>query len=90
MSKLRNQILAGTAALFWAIWLCRNDMVFNRTPITSFLQVIFRATYWIRSCSPLFKEEERETMRTGCTLLETTVMEIFSKFGWKRSLRLNV
>ncbi|WVZ83546.1 hypothetical protein U9M48_030683, partial [Paspalum notatum var. saurae] len=42
---------------------------------------VARATYWIRSWSPLFKEEERETMRTGCTFLE-----IFSKFGWKRSL----
>ncbi|WVZ51083.1 hypothetical protein U9M48_002262 [Paspalum notatum var. saurae] len=45
-----------------------------------------RGTYWIRSWSPLFKEEEKRTMRTGCSFLETTVMKIFNKFGWKRSL----
>ncbi|WVZ61551.1 hypothetical protein U9M48_011408 [Paspalum notatum var. saurae] len=48
---------------------------------------VARGTYWIRSWSSLFKEEEKETMRTGCSLLEATVMEIFNKFGWKRRLR---
>ena len=28
--KLRKKILIGAAAICWAIWLCKNDAVFNR------------------------------------------------------------
>jgi len=30
--ELRNQILVGAAALCWAVWLSRNDVVFERSP----------------------------------------------------------
>jgi len=46
-SKLRVQILVGATALYWAIWLSRNDVVFIRTS-KSFLQAVFRGTSWIR------------------------------------------
>ena len=42
--KLRKQVLVGVAAMCWAIWLSRNDIVFNRKPPNSYLQVIFRGT----------------------------------------------
>jgi hypothetical protein len=40
--KLRRQMLAGAYAFCWAIWLSRNDLVFDKTPIKSFMQVLYR------------------------------------------------
>jgi hypothetical protein len=44
----RKKLLIGVAAMFWSIWLCCNDVVFNFKPISSILQVLFRGTYWLR------------------------------------------
>jgi hypothetical protein len=35
--KLRRQLLACASAFYWAIWLSRNDVVFDKSPIKSFL-----------------------------------------------------
>jgi hypothetical protein len=44
--KLRKQVLAGASAFYWAIcWLSRNGVVFNKSPIKSFLQVLYRGTH---------------------------------------------
>jgi hypothetical protein len=40
----KNLLLTGISALFWSIWLCRNEMAFNHKPIPSIVQVIFRGT----------------------------------------------
>jgi hypothetical protein len=32
-AKLKRQVLAGALAFCWAIWLSRNDVVFDKTPI---------------------------------------------------------
>ena len=47
------QIRVGVCALLWTIWNVRNDLIFNRTKTTSFLQVIPLATHWIRMWSYL-------------------------------------
>lgn len=52
-----RHIRIGICALLWAIWNCRNDMVFNRQNHTIFLQVIYRATAWIRMWSLLTPAE---------------------------------
>jgi len=39
---LRNQLMVGIAALCWALWLNRNDTVFQGSMANSYLQVIFR------------------------------------------------
>jgi hypothetical protein len=80
--KQRNRVLLGVAAVCWAIWLSRNDMVFQRTRPNSCLQVIFRGAYWIRSWSILSKEEERDSLMLGCRNLETTALDVFGKSGW--------
>jgi hypothetical protein len=47
------------------------------------LQVIFR------SWSLLSKEEERDCLKKGCQILvEVTVTELFSKFGWNFRKRI--
>jgi hypothetical protein len=44
--KDRKLLLVGVGAMFWTIWLSQNDIVFNKTPIYSCMQVVFRMTYW--------------------------------------------
>jgi hypothetical protein len=41
-SKIKkNMIFTGVAALCWAIWTSRNDLVFDKTPMVTYLQVMF-------------------------------------------------
>ncbi|XP_066166986.1 uncharacterized protein [Oryza sativa Japonica Group] len=68
-------IVVGASALYWALWLCRNDRVFDKSPSISYMQVIFRATYWLRLWAQLQKcEEDREFLSVACRNLESTVM----------------
>ena len=82
--KLKSRILVGAAAICWTIWLNRNDMVFKGGKSNTFLQVIFRAIYWIRTWSLLHKEDgTRSCFKNGCMRLETVIMEVFAMFGWR-------
>ncbi|CAN6360783.1 unnamed protein product, partial [Urochloa humidicola] len=47
-----------------------------------------RTTYWIRTCAQLSKEEESKFLKNCCHKLEVVAMEVFSKFGWGRTKRL--
>ena len=80
--KLRNQILLGAAALYWAMWLNRNNMVFNKAKSNICIQVIFMETYWIRQWSMLLHKEEERTLKMGCRNWKTSIMTVFVKFGW--------
>jgi len=40
--KLKSKILVGASAICWVIWLTQNDIVFDKVPAPSYLQVIFR------------------------------------------------
>ena len=44
-AKTKARIRIGVSALCWAIWNCRNDIVFNRKNTFHILQVIHMATY---------------------------------------------
>jgi len=68
--------------------LSRNDVGFKKTKPNSFLQVTFRGTYQTKCWSLLSKEEEENALKKNCRLLEMTVMEILSKFGWKFSNKI--
>jgi hypothetical protein len=46
---------------------------------SSYLQVIFKVTFWIRYWSLLQKEEDYLSVRMGCRIIETTAMEVFCK-----------
>jgi hypothetical protein len=86
---LKGQICVGLTPMCWAIWLNRNDMIFNRSRPNTFMQVIFRATHWTRTWSLLFKDKDaRGNLKNACRLLEMVVMEVFAKFGWKFSNRI--
>ncbi|WVZ93022.1 hypothetical protein U9M48_039045 [Paspalum notatum var. saurae] len=46
--NMRPLLCVGASAIVWSIWLCRNDCVFDRKRLYSYLQVIFIGTYWTR------------------------------------------
>ena len=81
-SETARHIRVGVCALLWAVWNCRNDLVFNRTTNINFLQVIFRATALIRMWSLLTPTEARERLVTGSIRWEMVARAIFNRFGW--------
>jgi hypothetical protein len=68
-------------AIFWSIWLSRNDLIFNKTPISFYMQVMFRVTYWTRIWVAFQKEESQRFLRMACQLMEVMTMDIFIKHG---------
>jgi exonuclease III len=86
--KVKNMIWVGVAALCWAIWRCRNDVIFNKLKTNSVMQVIFRGAYWMRFWAQLQREEEtKDTLSDLSKKLEIIALE-FSNRGWKNIYRL--
>jgi RsiW-degrading membrane proteinase PrsW (M82 family) len=56
--KIKGLIWVGTATLCWAIWCCRNDVIFKKLKTNSIMQVIFRGAYWLRSWAQLQRGEQ--------------------------------
>jgi hypothetical protein len=57
-------------------------MVFNKATLNTYIQVIFRVTYWIRQWSMLHREEDQPLFKMGYRNWENLIMEVFAKFGW--------
>ncbi len=77
MDKKRSKlVLVGASAICWALWLSRNNLVFDKSPSISYMQVIFRTTYWLRYWAQLQKfEEDGEFIKVACCKLEMTIMQ---------------
>jgi hypothetical protein len=43
--KDKKLLYVGIGDIFWSIWLSRNDLIFNKIPISSYMKVMFRMTY---------------------------------------------
>ena len=86
--KMKSKILVGASAICWVLWLTRNDIVFDKAIALSYLQVIFKATYWIRFWSLLQKEEDHHSVKIGCRTIETATMQVFARHGWRFSNRI--
>ena len=43
--KTNTLLLVAAAALIWAIWLTRNEVIFEKARPKTFLQVLFRGTH---------------------------------------------
>ena len=65
--KVKSQIIVGAAALYWALWLNRNDMIFNKAISDTYIHVIFRTIYWIKEWSMLHREEDQPLLKMGCS-----------------------
>ena len=87
--KSKTQLLCGVYALCWALWLSRNDIVFDNSPMKIYMQVLFRATHWLRMWSLLQKcDDDTNLLKDACRSLETTTMQIFANHGWRFSKRI--
>ena len=81
--------MGGVTAMFWAIWRCRNDVVFNQMKSNSIMQVIFRGAYWLRSWAQLQRNETaKDALSTMSKKLEIIALEISNK-GRKHLYYLN-
>jgi hypothetical protein len=57
--KIKYQILVGASAICWALWLTRNNVVFDKATTPSYLQVTLKGTYWTRYWTLLQKKKDR-------------------------------
>jgi hypothetical protein len=87
--KNKKLLFLGMDAMFWSIWLSRNDIVFNKISISSYMQVMFRATYWTRTWAVFQKDEGQKFLRTACPLIETLALDILTKHEWWSINRLS-
>src|SRR3954462_15136813 len=79
----------GALSIIWSLWLGRNDKIFNNI-VSSPLQVIYRATAFLRSWTSLQCMEFRDLFVEECTRLEDTVRDTFSRHGWPRDLWIDL
>lgn len=83
-NKLKRQILIGASALCWAIWLSRNDIVFDKSPMKTNLQILFRGTHWLQFWAQLQKfDEDKKMMQEASQAIEVLAMQVFANFGWR-------
>jgi RsiW-degrading membrane proteinase PrsW (M82 family) len=86
--NMKGLIWVGVAALFWAIWRCWNDVIFNKLKTNSIMQVIFRGAYWLRSWSQFQRDEQdKNTLIMLSRRLEVVALDISNR-GWKHLYRL--
>jgi hypothetical protein len=77
----KKLLLTGKSALFWSIWLTRNEVTFNHKPIPSIVQVIFRGTHLFRLWRFVQKKETHQQIFDVCQALEVVAMEVFANHG---------
>ena len=86
--KDKCSVLAGATTLCWAIWRCRNDVIFKNIRYISFMQALFRGTYWMRFWSQLQHNDGiKELFRQASMQLEVVAMEQANN-GWKHNHRV--
>ena len=78
-------VLTSTFALLWAIWNCKNDIVFGRKNINDPIGIVKRMCSWITDWAILQKKDPGERMLTlGARLIEQAASEIFkASQGWR-------
>jgi len=81
-SNHNHLLLTGAAAFCWAIWITRNDVVFDKGHLKTFLHVLFRGTLWLRFWALLQRSDGgKKRILDACKLLESRAMEFFASHG---------
>jgi hypothetical protein len=83
-SNKHNSLLLTTAsALCWVVWITRNEVVFDKCRLKSFLQVLFRGTHWLRQWKKLqWHDDRRDQLILAEQHLETSALYFFGSNGW--------
>jgi len=68
--------------LCWALWMSRNDVVFNRTNIDCFLEIIFRGRIGSGNDYNYLKKKKRVVLKEASCRFNVIVIEVFGKLGW--------
>lgn len=72
----KNFIITGVSAPCWPIWISKNDLVFNKAQIFTYLHVLFRLTHWPRLWTQLQRSEDAaDLLRKACRHLEMVAMQ---------------
>jgi hypothetical protein len=87
--QFKKLALVEVAALCWALWTSRNDMVFDNSPMKTYMQVFYHRTYWLCLWAQLQKHEElTKKIVDACRALESMVMQVFAAYGWRLCNRI--
>lgn len=76
-------VFVEVAAIIWGIWYTRNDLIFEKKYVTSFIQAIFRehinGYFFQRNILVTFfsSEDTRETTRSTSKALEVIALDVF-------------
>ena len=83
-------VLLGATALCWSVWLCRNAVVFDNKK-SSFLQVIYSTTHWLRTWAILQKYTLQDKLVAASHFLAQVAKDFFfaRAHGWRSSLRID-
>jgi hypothetical protein len=80
--RLKRLLLAGASAFCWMIWLSRNDIVFDKFSIKTFLQVLYTGTHRLMFWLQLEKNDQnKELIHHACFKLETVAMQLYIHHG---------
>jgi hypothetical protein len=80
----KNLVILGVSTLYCAIWKSRNNLVFYKAHMMTYLQIIFRVTHWLRLWSQLQRSEDIVVLiRNTCRRLETVAMQFFAFHLWR-------
>ena len=87
--QTKARIRIGVCTFVWAIWNCRNDVIFNKVGGVHFLQVVHKALYWIHLWSFLLPPQQRGLMDSGCTRMMAVVRAIFNRADWQHTRQIH-
>jgi len=81
--KYNSLLLTAASALCWAVWITRNEVVFDKCRPKSFLQVLFRGTHWLRQWARLQRHDDlRDQLTLAAQHLESSALQFFGSNGW--------
>ena len=83
--KERSLIFVGAAALMWAIWCTRNDLIFEKKIFTSFMHETGDTG---SDFGPCYSMRIKERLCLASKALEVVALDIFAKNGWRSNNRL--
>jgi hypothetical protein len=51
--RVKKFFLVRASAICWALWMSRNDLVFDKSPLKTCMQVLYQGTYWLHQWAQL-------------------------------------